>query len=300
MIDEQNFVYEVYGLIISSPFEIKELEPSKDAVPIDTQIVLTKLGLLVPNSELSYSFSKERQTIIVPVVGAFVIEGVNTVLVEPAEGVTEALLSVAVLGPVLAILLHLRRRFVLHGSAVIHDGRVFGFVGDKGAGKSTLAAMLLKNQSVDFYTDDLLVVSSELRALRGYPQMKLSDEALQHANRQIGRVRDAPHQEFPKNQFLLNQQAVSKSLPIGGIYELRRASRTKIEDLQLHDAIRVLLRFSYISRYENRIMSTGEKQHLFDVSTRLAASGAVSRLYVPENIAELDQVFEAITETAQG
>ncbi|MEM7329340.1 MAG: hypothetical protein AAF437_11410 [Pseudomonadota bacterium] len=249
------------------------------------------LGLLQPGVEPGYKFSDVRQEIILPFVGAFVIDGKDTVLVERAEGVTDDFLAVPLLGPVLAIFMHLRRQFVLHGSAVIYNGKAYGFVGHKGAGKSTIAAMLLKNPNVEFLTDDLLVVTEKLAALRGYPQMKLSDEALLHSDRDLGHVRPRPIDLFPKNQYLLHSHAPSETVPVGGIFELCRASDAKIEHLDTQQAIRTLLIFSYMARFEDRQMSLTEKQDLFRITTQIAASGRVNRLHVPDSISELDQVI---------
>jgi len=300
MLGEQFFKYRVYGLVISSEFEIKELKPAECDAVADVTIKFADLGLLHPEAGVKFAFSENRQEVILPMVGAFIIEGLDTVLVEPNPDVTHDFLAVPLLGPVLAILLHMRRKFILHGSAVIIDGKAFGFVGDKGAGKSTLAAMLLKNPDVDFLTDDLLVISNELEVLRGYPQMKLSDEALSHSNRQLGQVRPPPIEEFPKHQFLLDQQLPDEPVPIGGIFDLRRGAVAEVEDLILQDAIRVLLRFSYIARFFDREMAQSEKRDLFNVTTKIAALQHVKRLHVPDRIDNLDQVLQTLrSETVQ-
>jgi len=294
MTNNQLYKYQVYGLTIASEFEIRELRPSEVGSQTDLTIRFADLGLLRPGAMPEFTFSDNKQMIIFPVVGAFVIDRLDTVLVERATGASDDFLAVPLLGPVLAILLHMRSKFTLHGSGIIHNGRAFGFVGDKGAGKSTLAAMLLKNADVEFLTDDLLVVSDEQKALLGYPQMKLSDEALEHSDQQSGKVRPPPIAEFPKHQFLLDEHPSFDSVPIGCIFELRRSKETRVEELSLPDSIRVLLRFSYIARFFDREMSQRERRNLFAVTTRLAASGKVKRLYVPERIPELDQVIEYI------
>lgn len=298
---DRYFTYRAFGLVIASEFEIEELRPCERSSAVDVTIRFAALGLLDRNGETlnpaeppDFSFSEDRQVVIAPAVGAFVIDGYNSVYVERRPGVSDALLAVVILGPVFAILLHLHNTFVLHGSAVIFDGKAYGFLGDKGAGKSTLSAMLLKNQSVELLTDDLLVISESLKALRGYPQMKLSDEAIEYADMQIGSVRPPPHTDFPKNQFLLHEHAMVEEVQVGGIFELRRASEAKIETLSQADAIRTLLRYSYISRFEDRKMSSVEQQNMFIKTTKLAAKGIVNRLFVPDRIAKLDKVIDTL------
>lgn len=294
MLTPRKHMYEVYGLTISSEFEMKELKPSDGVGLVDVTIEFADLGLLDARSEHSFSFGEDRQEIILPTVAAFVIIGLDRVLVEPKQGVSIDLLAVPFLGPVLAILLHMRRQFILHGSAIRHNGKAFGFVGDKGAGKSTLAAMLLKNQGVQLLTDDLLVVSDDLEVLCGYLQLKLSDEAVSHSDQTLASVRPPPIEEFPKNQVLLNSYGNGQSVPLGGIHELRRGSEAKVEDVPMVDAIRILLRFSYISRFSKRVPSDAEKRDLFQITTKIAATGCVKRIYVPDDIGALDQVLDVL------
>jgi len=296
---ELNYTYRVYDLIVSSELEIKELKPCEATSAVDFSVKFADLELLQQHEFPAVSFSTRRQEVVYPGVGAFVIDGLDKVYIERAPDVSDAFLAVPLLGPVLAILLHLKRHFVLHGSAVIYDGKAYGFVGDKGAGKSTLAAMLLKNPEVEFLTDDLLVVTDDLQVLRGYPQMKLSDEALHHADQNLGRVRPPPINRFPKNQFLLKSHLPDGGVPIGGIFELVRSTKTEIEHLDMKESIRTLLRFSYMARFEERELSDLEKRDLFRSTTLMAASGRIKRLQVPKQIEALDRVIDKFQEMSK-
>lgn len=291
----RRFTYRVYNLVISSEFELKELKPCESGASADLVIRSADLNLLkngLPDQE--YKFSNDRQVAVFPEVGAFVINGLNEVLVEPKPGVSDELLALPLLGPILAIWLHLRRQFTLHGSAIVHERRAYGFIGDKGAGKSTLAAMLLKNPGVEFLTDDLLVITEKQEVLRGFAQMKLSNEALLHSDTELGQIRPLPVPDFPKSQFLLDGHLPDAAVQLGGVFALRRGPETMIEDVTMSDAIRILLRFSYIARFVDREMNAAERQHMFDSTTRLAATGKVKCLYVPEKIEKLSQVIDVL------
>ena len=288
------YKYEIYGLVIASAFPIQELNPCNEERAVDINIVFADLGLINPDAKVEVSFSEDRQVIILPAVGAFILDGMDTVLVERKPGVSDDFLAVPLLGPVIAISLHLRRKFILHGSAVVYNGKAYGFVGDKGAGKSTLAAMLLKNPGVDFLTDDLLVVESDNGLIRGYPQLKLSDEALANSDQSLGRVRPPPIDIFPKNQFLLNDHLPYDTVPIGGIFELRRDLDARVEDLSSADALRVLLRFSYMGRFQDRQVSSIERADTFSTTTALSSTGRVKRIFVPDRITDLDKVIDLL------
>ena len=294
MLSASCFMYEVYGLTISSEFEIQELNSCNPDSPIDVVVKFANLGLIKNATEVSFSFSENQQTIVLPAVGAFVINGLNSVLVEPKSGVGHDFLAVPFLGPVLAILLYSRGLFVLHGSAIVRKGLAYGFLGDKGAGKSTLAAMLLNNENVELLTDDLLVVNKDFEVLCGYSQLKLSDEALGYSNQNLGHVRPPPIEQFPKNQFLLKKRATFKSVPMGGIFELKRDTGARIEAIPISEAIRVLLRFSYIARFTDRLVDPSEKQNLFSLASNIASTQRVNRIYVPDCISKLKDVIRIL------
>lgn len=294
MLDNRFRTYEVYGLTISSEFEMRELRPCQNPSTIDVAVKYANLGLMHPDATRKFTFSENRQVIVLPPVAAFVILGTDTVLVEPKPGVSVDILAVPFLGPVLAILLHLRGKFVLHGSAISFNGKAYGFVGDKGAGKSTLAAMLLKNPGVQLLTDDLLVVSDDLRVLCGYQQLKLSDEALGHSDQENINVRPPPIADFPKHQVLLKKDGPIDAVSIGGFFELERGQQSQIEDVTVVEAICILLRFSYISRFSKRAINKYEKQELFRIAATIAATNRVKRICVPNGIGALDKVISTL------
>lgn len=294
MLTERRFFYEVFGLVVSSEFEMKELKPVEKPSDVDVSVEFAQLGKMKPDAIANFTFSEHRQDIVLPAVAAFVIEGNDTVLVEPKPGVSNDLLAVPFLGPVLALLLHQRGKFVLHGSAIKFGGKAYGFVGDKGAGKSTLAAMLLNNKSVELLTDDLLVISENLEVLCGYQQMKLSDEALGYTDRSLSAVRPPPIDKFPKNQVLLKSNGSIRPVPVGGIFQLSRGKSAEIEPIPTTEAIRVLLRFSYISRFTKRSLSAFERRWMFTTTTAIATTGRVKRLTVPDEISKLEHTLSVL------
>jgi hypothetical protein len=115
-----------------------------------------------------------------PGIGTFLVRDGREILVDPDPDAGDALLQLALLGPVLAALLQQRGDLVLHASAVEIDGAAVGFLGGRGAGKSTMAAALLR-RGYPLLTDDILAVSLEdgsPRVLPGFPQLKLWPDAV--------------------------------------------------------------------------------------------------------------------------
>ncbi|NTU85424.1 MAG: hypothetical protein HGA45_39735, partial [Chloroflexales bacterium] len=108
-------------------------------------------------------------------VGACLVRDGQEIVVDQEPGGDPSLLPLLILGPALTILLQQRGHMVLHGSVVEFGGGAVAFLGDSGAGKSSLAAALgaLGRQVV---ADDLTVVKlehGEPYALSGPPQLRL-------------------------------------------------------------------------------------------------------------------------------
>jgi hypothetical protein len=84
-------------------------------------------------------------------------------------------------GSAFGILLHQRRQFVLHASAVEVNGKAVLFCGPSGAGKSTLAAALMK-EGRGFVTDDVCLMAFDdadrPHVLPDGRMLKLWDDAL--------------------------------------------------------------------------------------------------------------------------
>ena len=75
----------------------------------------------------------------------------------PAEGASEELARLDVIGRVLALAEHATGGHCLHASSVVVDGRAIAFIAPKGYGKSTTAMSLLR-QGARLLTDDTLPV----------------------------------------------------------------------------------------------------------------------------------------------
>jgi hypothetical protein len=103
--------------------------------------------------------------------------------VYPDAGVDERMLSLALDGPVLLFVRHLRGYPTLHASAVVTPRGVVAFLGPRGRGKSTMAATFLRRGAA-LLTDDalpLIVGDGDIYVVPGPPIMKLWSATAQHA-----------------------------------------------------------------------------------------------------------------------
>jgi len=137
------FHYTCYDLTFRSAIAFPELDPSS---PGKANVeILQDRALIDPDraDKLHADVGQNSPFFNLPNVAQIRIENEQTIRIAPVDRVSLAILSLPVLGPVLAILLHYRGLLVLHGSAVVINDRLTLFLGDRGMGKSTTAAFLV-------------------------------------------------------------------------------------------------------------------------------------------------------------
>lgn len=287
------FSYRAFGLRIRSELELPELTPEAFEGAADLEIAIRPLGFLAGLDRGYHQFSPDRQILAYPQVGAFVIEGLDQILIEPSPDAPSSFLAFPLLGPVMGLLLHLRGHFVLHASAVRLGGKGLGFLGDKGAGKSTLATMLLRRPGAALLTDDLLVFNDNAEILSAFPQVKLAPDAVAMSEG-MGELREPPVEDFPKQQVRLAADMPGVPVPAAALYQLARGSEARIEKLAPPEALRTLIRFCYIIRFSERKMAPAEHARLFQQAARLATAVDVKRLFVPEGLEQLPEAGELL------
>jgi hypothetical protein len=139
----------------------------------------------------------------------------------------------------------LRGYEAFHASAVACDGRVLAFVGETGAGKTSLAVQLVA-RGMDFLTDDVLAVDRQDGVLRAHPgaavasvreaeRAAMSDSALSRVGTLLGE----------SGKSYVQVPRVDGPLPLGGVYFVRRGEGRAIERIERPDA-RLLLTSTFV------------------------------------------------------
>lgn len=217
----------------------------------------------------------------------------------PATGVGREALLAYLLGQVLSFAMLKRGLEPLHATCVAVDGRAIAFLGDCGAGKSTLGAAFLRAGHA-LVTDDLLVVGPRgdgYLAHFGMPRIKLFPET---ARRLLGEVAGAtPMNGFtPKLVIPLGggvRAVLGRPVPLAALYVLAppatgRPDRFGIRPLGARRAFLELLR----NTFNTVIVDPARLRRQLDVIARLAGAVPVRRLAFPRGLARLDAVCEAI------
>ncbi|MDB5035816.1 MAG: hypothetical protein JWQ98_3057 [Chlorobi bacterium] len=224
--------------------------------------------------------------------GRFLIRGGNEVIVDPVGDADERVLRLYLLGPVLGLLLQQRGRLVLHGSAVATASGVAAFLGESGAGKSTIAAGLHR-RGYPAVADDLVSIdpAHEPPAIDpGFPLLKLWPDAA------AGLGYD------PLVMPILRPDAEKRALELHGdfpsaplhplrIYAITTGETNAIEPLTPRDGMIELMRHSYIAPILERM---GAAPANMMQCAGLAARVPVLRLHVHRSITALPALLDLI------
>lgn len=287
--------YKAYGLSICSELALPELE-AMEPRPADVAIRFAGTGRPAPATGSAFEFGADTQYMAWSGAGAFRIRGTSEIDIERAAGSDDRLLALPLLGPVMAMLLHLRGKLVLHASAVAVGNRGAIFLGDKRAGKSTTAAALVAAGN-RLLTDDVLAVdvmpTGGLAILPAYPQIKLAPDSARAVTIDAI-VEPQLHQAIDKRQHRLMRGFANASISARRIYVLARGSEAKITPMPPQTALLALLRFSYVTRFEGAALHGESAAGHLRLCAELAGSVGVRRLIAPAGLDRLDELVRLV------
>lgn len=204
------------------------------------------------------------------------------------------------LGPMLGFVLRLRGVLSLHASVVEVDGQALGFMGEAGAGKSTLAAALAQKGSA-VMSDDILAL--ELRdgayfAQSGYPRLRLWPDS---ARALFGTANALPEltPNWDKRYLALDAEPFRfqpESRPMSAIYVLsdgaRAQSSAPVRPMKARDALLALLK----ENAQGLLLSNADRAREFAQIADLVKRVPVKRLCACEETPYPADLAEAILE----
>jgi len=221
--------YRLSGLSVASDFALPmraAIDPAEAATP-DVTFHLGDVPDSLPeplHRGANWTATDRAFLLDLPQIGRFLSEDGRRLTLCPAPGSGLDDILVFVTGTALAAILYQRGAMLLHGSAVVQDGRAFVFCGESGAGKSTLAGALVQAGS-SFLADD--VCSIEQR-LQGPPAVRADGRALRLYRDSIdhvgleGAVGARVRRRIEKYHVALGDpsHAAPESAPLAAVYML--------------------------------------------------------------------------------
>lgn len=287
--------YGAYGLTLNAPMRLPELECLGVTVGrADVNVRFGSCGSPVPGGEArgyGQELSADGTRLFWKEAGHFLVSGGREIVIDPAPMAEEPFIRAALLGPVLAALLHQRGFVVLHASGIAVNGRAVAFMADSGEGKSTTAAA--------FHRAGCPVIADDLMAVRvsdgapevevGFPQLKLLPDAL------IGLGEDPlqlpiVHTGEDKRQRRVSGPARQEPLPLHALYVLSTAESLEISPVGAAAALKALARLTFASSLLGPVRI---REH-FAQCASLAQMGVVRRLSRPRDLSRLSDIVELV------
>lgn len=291
---DASYCYTAYGLEIHSDLALAELIPA-EVRRADVRIRRGKLGEPFLKAELNGGITRSRDGVTARAstgavtfhwrgIGTALIRNGCDVIVEPEDGISDVDLSPYINGSILAVLLHQRGSMVLHASAVTINGGAVAFLGEKGMGKSTLAAHL-QSRGHTLLTDDLvpiMFVAGRAFAIPGFPRIRLWNDSV----RSIG----VDPFNLPTVNSFVNKRSYrpgkfsNDPVALKRLYVLAEDGRIGIDDLKATESFVEIVRNCYLSCY---VEATGQTTEHFRNCAKLLQAVPVYRLRRPQDFEAL-------------
>lgn len=288
------FSYTAYGLNISSALALPELVPAEGTADLIVRFGKVELAHLDPSASGCIRATSGEVHLFWKEAGAFLVRDGREIVVDPAPGIDERILRLVVLGPGLGALLYQRGWLTLHASSLDVGGEAIAFLGEKGEGKSTMAAALCA-RGHRLVADDVTAVRvtdvGDPSVCPGYPQLKLWPDAVAS----LGENPDTIPQLVPvaqKRACRLITGFAMKPLPLRRIYVLGGGDSPEITSLEPQEALVQLIRHTY----GRELLQAVETRSHFLRCTSVVNKVTINSLNRPYTLSRLSAVARLVEE----
>jgi hypothetical protein len=288
------YFYTAYGINICSGIPLPELVVSHDH-RVDAIVQFGVIASPLDNSRPhSFQLTPNGMYLFWQEVGTFLIRDGKEIIIDPLPEADESRLRLFILGAAMGVLLHQRGHLILHASAVAIDGAAVVFTGDKGWGKSTIAATLCK-RGHRLLADDVVALAAsefEQQVIPAFPQLKLWLDAVTF----LGNHPDdfpplVPH--LDKRDCRLTEEFIHSVVPLQHIFVLGQGEKVEIQRMLPQDVLLYLMRNSYITRFGEELLQGDRAAHFLKL-TQLSQQVSIWRLLRPNNLSQLTETAESI------
>ena len=135
----RRYRYKVYGLSVRSELELPELHDDERPGDADVDI---RVGTVPFAGGEGLSLGPDGAVLRINGIATYLMRAGREIIVHSSPGAADRNVRLYLLGSAMGILLHQKGLLPLHANAIEIDGRAAAFMGETGAGKSTLAAWL--------------------------------------------------------------------------------------------------------------------------------------------------------------
>jgi len=298
--------YTAYGLGINSALPLPELQASA-GVATDVSIRVGRIDWSPAQKagdeeEFCFEVTKHEAHFFWSHLGKFRVRRGTEIVIDPIPDVEERLLRLPLLGTILATLLHQRGYLVLHASSVAIDGGAVIFLGNKGSGKSTMAATLY-GRGHQLISDDVVAIDlHELgtpMVIQGFPQFKLYPEAVVSSLGDDYETLPELAEGYEKRGRPVTERFAQQPLPLKSVYALGGGPVATLKVLDPQVAFLSLIANSYMSRFGKQLLHGAEASAHLRQCTRLINPVPVYRLERPRDLPLLPAIAQLVEEHLQ-
>lgn len=294
-----NQKYAVYGLCVTSAVELfpgmnnkVDCKDENKSLKVDFGIINKAPSHNVKDGVWYWHESKMEFVSFWQGVGNIAVLQGKSVVVDPEKGFSLDLLRLPLAGTALSIALWQRGLTVLHGSCVEIEGDAILLLGEKGQGKSTLAAWLSKSGH-SFLSDDVCAlecIAEELYVHPSFPQVKLYPDVI----KMIGLAPDKYDRVHPlMEKRRVNLTLIPKQTPVKGVYVLAVGDELNLRPLSGLEAIQQIMRHLMINRFPEGQPPEMMKQ-ILEQAIEVVKKLPVYRLTRPKDLSFLRKTQELI------
>ncbi len=290
------YKYHSFGLNIESSIELPELLKARFNKG-DVKIKFGNNPKQVPNIKTSgalFQASENSFLLKLNSIGSFHVQNGSDISIEKAANANEDDLRLILLGSVFGALLHQRGLLPIHGSCVHKNGITTVFSGISGAGKSSLAAMLV-NRGYTLIADDISVLelsNDTTMVTPGIPHMKLWHDVMIELNKNPSDHKKVRSQLL-KYRVPNENHVIEESLHLNQIIILRSRNISTFSIKEIHGVEKFELLKNNTFRYRYIAGLEQFKLH-FSYISRIASSTRIFILNRPSSPLDLESLADVI------
>jgi hypothetical protein len=248
--------YLAYNLIIESELPLP-LPVDDSGTPADIVITIGKIdepeNLCRTYDGVWYVHGEDSLFLKWDIIGSFLIQQGQKITFFPSPLPQVVSPVVPLLGTVMAVALHQRGLAALHGSSVLLEGTAVVFLGEKGEGKSTMAAFFQK-QGKTILSDDVCAIDFKGKQrpfiYPSFSKIKLWPDSMQYFD-YAPEKHDKVHPGCEKRNISLDRGFSNVPALLDTIVVLTTGNAIFIKPLIGHKAIPVLIPHLILNRFPN-------------------------------------------------
>ena len=286
--------YKVYGLVIKSELELKELEPTTN-LNFDVVITKGKTPDRIENPEkigVRFQAKKNELLLFVDNICKFYITNGNSIVVDEIGKPSLSEIKLFLLGSAFGALIFQRGKVPFHGSTVLINDKAVIVSGVSGAGKSTITAELTK-RGYPIIADDVSlidVIDKKICVLPGFARIKLWADTLDLLNidKKLERIRPQLEKySFPVDNYHNKKTEISSLI----IIKTKNTEGVTIEEIKGIEKFKILNNNIYRKQFAKPLKV---EQQQFQIISQMSAKVKLFVLERPNSSNSINEVIEAI------